>query len=95
MHTEIDYDQSEHSFSEKYLVHASLYGTSVPDFDTDTFFREMWFTDCSCGWRNGHCGISQTLTGTTIAGFVGCVCSSIDTGWYSGSFGSMVVSFRE
>ena len=59
----------------------------------DTFFRELWFTGCSCGWRNGHSGISQALTGTTIAGSGGCVCSSVDTGWYSGSFESMVVSF--
>ena len=61
----------------------------------DTDIMEMWFIDCSCikGGEKGHCRISQTLTGTTIAGSGGCVCSSMDTGWYSGSFESMVVSF--
>ena len=34
----------------------------------------------------------ELLTGTTIAGSGGSVCSSVDTGWYSGTFESMVVS---
>ena len=37
--------------------------------------------------------LRHALTGTTTVGSGGCVCSSVDTGWYSGSFESMVVSF--
>ena len=76
------------------LLHASLYGTSVPDLIRIHFLG-------SCGSLVVHAGgemvtlefLRHALTGTTTVGSGGCVCSSVDTGWYSGSFESMVVSF--
>ena len=70
----------------KYLFHASLYEFPVPDL---VQYIHIW-------WRNGLCRerkVSKVHTGTTIAGSGGCVCSSVDTGWYSARFESMVVFF--
>ena len=66
LHTEIDYTLlklSECSFSETYLVHASLYGTSVPELIRTSIYillMEMWFIDCSC-IRGGERGTAEFL----------------------------------
>jgi len=48
-----------------------------------------WTLGLCCEWKFFQ--THKILTGTTISGSGGTVCSSLATGWYSGGFESIVI----